>query len=190
VPDISHTITAKSDQLNAGDLASPVIVEVRAVRVVNEEQPVHIDIGPDLQPWKPCKGMRRLLAHSWGTETNAWIGQRVELYNDRSVTWGGQAVGGIRVSGISGIDAPVRFVMRTSKKGTTVYDVRPLERGKSLEDVRAGLLDYASGRGVTREQIDAFLSDHGTSLEDLDASSLRALGKDLDKVREHASAAS
>jgi len=190
MPDISHTLIARSDQLNAGDLAAPRVVTVRGVRVTNDEQPVAIDIGPDLQAWKPCKGMRRLLAQTWGTDTDAWPGHRVELYRDASVTWAGAAVGGIRVSAISGIERATAYTMRTSKKGTTVYDVRPLERGKSLEEVRAGLLDYASGRGVTREQIDAFLSDHGTSLEDLDASSLRALGKDLDKVREHAASAS
>jgi hypothetical protein len=190
MPDISHTIAAKSDQLNAGDLAAPVVVEVRSVRVVNDEQPVHVDIGPDLQPWKPCKGMRRLLAQCWGLNTDTWIGHRVELYCDRSVTWAGQAVGGIRVSAISGIEKPIRYVMRTSKKGTTAYEVRPLERGKTLEDVRAGLLDYAAGRDVTREQIDAFLAEHGTTLEDLDAASLRTLGKDLERVREHAASVS
>jgi hypothetical protein len=192
MPDISHTITAKSDQLNAGDLAAPVVVEVRAVRVVNEEQPVHVELVGPYQPWKPCKGMRRLLAQSWGTNTDTWIGHRVELYCDRSVTWAGQAVGGIRVSAISGIEKPLRYVMRTSKKGTTTYEVRPLERGKTLEDVRAraGLLDYAAGRDVTREQIDAFLAEHGTNLEDLDAASLRTLGKDLERVREHAASVS
>jgi hypothetical protein len=190
MPDISHTITAKSDQLNAGDLAAPVVVEVRAVRVVNEEQPVHVELVGTYQPWKPCKGMRRLLAQSWGTNTDTWPGHRVELYNDPTVTWAGQAVGGIRVSAISGIDKPLRYVMRTSKKGTQTYEVRPLERGKGIEEVRAGLLDYAAGKGVSREQIDAFLAEHGTALEELNASDLRALGKDLDKVREHAASAS
>jgi len=190
MPDISHTIIAKSDQLNAGDLAQPITVEVRGVRVTRDEQPVIVDIGPDHQPWKPCKGMRRLLAKAWGTNTDTWTGHRVELYNDPNVTWAGEKVGGIRVSAISGISSPMRYVMRTSKKGTTSYNVKTLQRGIDPAEARAKFLEYASGKGVTVEQIEAFLQDHGTtvgavSLDALSPDELRALARDLDAVKAH-----
>ena len=183
MPDISHTIIAKSDQLNAGDLAQPIVVEVRAVRVTGDEQPVVVEIGDGHQPWKPCKGMRRLLAKCWGTNTDTWTGHRVELYNDPNVTWAGERVGGIRVSAISGISSPMRYVMRTSKKGTTSYDVKPLQRGTSPAEAREKFLAYAAGKGVEREQIDAFLHHHGTALEKLSPDELRTLARDLEDVR-------
>lgn len=183
MPDISHTIIAKSDQLNAGDLAQPIVVEVRSVRVTRDEQPVVVEIDGDHQPWKPCKGMRRLLAKCWGTNTDTWTGHRVELYNDPNVTWAGERVGGIRVSAISGIDSPMRYVMRTSKKGTTSYDVKPLQRGTSPDEAREKFLSYAAGKGVEREQIDAFLQHHGTALEKLSTAELRTLAGDLEDVR-------
>ena len=111
MPDISHTLTAKSQQLNAGDLAAPVVVTVRRVRVTQDDQPVTIDIGDDLQPWKPCKGMRRLLARTWGTDTDSWPGHRVELFNDPNVRWAGAAVGGVRVAAISGISRPTVYTL-------------------------------------------------------------------------------
>lgn len=183
MPDISHTIIAKSDQLNAGDLAQPIVVEVRSVRVTRDEQPVVVEIDGDHRPWKPCKGMRRLLAKCWGTNTDTWTGHRVELYNDPNVTWAGERVGGIRVSAISGIDSPMRYVMRTSKKGTTSYDVKPLQRGTSPDEAREKFLDYAAGKGIEREQIDAFLQHHGTALEKLSTAELRTLAGDLEDVR-------
>lgn len=183
MPDISHTIIAKSDQLNAGDLAQPIVVEVRSVRVTRDEQPVVVEIDGDHQPWKPCKGMRRLLAKCWGTNTDTWTGHRVELYNDPNVTWAGERVGGIRVSAISGISSPMRYVMRTSKKGTTSYDVKPLQRGTSPAEAREKFLAYAAGKGVEREQIDAFLQHHGTALEKLSPDELRTLARDLEDVR-------
>ena len=189
MPDISHTIIAKSDQLNAGDLAQPITVEVRSVRVTRDEQPVIVDIGGDYQPWKPCKGMRRLLAKCWGTNTDTWTGHRVELYNDPNVTWAGEKVGGIRVSAISGISSPMRYVMRTSKKGTTSYDVRVLQRGTDPAEALAKFLEYASGKGVERDQVEAFLEHHSTTLDALSPDELRALARDLDAVKAHAAAA-
>ena len=191
MPDISHTLIARSDQLNAGDLAAPRVVTVRGVRVTNDEQPVSIDIGPDLQPWKPCKGMRRLLAQTWGTDTDAWPGHRVELYCDSSVTWAGAAVGGIRVSAISGIERATAYTMRTSKKGTQRYQIEPLEKGApplSRAEALERFTSYATERGVTVEQVDAFLGTHGTALADLGPDDLRRLASDLDAVKAHAAA--
>ena len=193
MPDISHTLVAKSDQLNAGDLAAPIVVTVRGVRVTSEDQPVVVDIGDDYRPWKPCKGMRRLLARAWGTNTDAWSGHRVELFNDERAMWAGEAVGGIRVSAMSGIARATSYNMRTSKKGTQRYEIAPLERGPaplSQADALAKFTEYAAGKGVTIPQVDAFLGEHGATLADLGPDALRRLAADLDKVRAHAEGAS
>ena len=104
--DITKALVAKSDQLNADEIAAPVTVTIVDVRQGNAEQPVHIvtDVYGDRRPWKPAKTMLRLMASQWGVETTAWHGKRVTIYRDPSVTFGGDTVGGIRVSAMSGID--------------------------------------------------------------------------------------
>lgn len=104
--DITKALVAKSDQLNAADIAAPVTITIVDVRQGNTEQPVHIvtDVYGDRRPWKPAKTMLRLMASQWGVETTAWHGKRVTIYRDPSVTFGGDTVGGIRVSAMSGID--------------------------------------------------------------------------------------
>jgi len=188
MPDISHTLIAKSDQLNAADLARPVVITVRSVRVVDEEQPVCIDYGENRPAWKPCKGMRRLLAQVWGTDTDTWIGHRVELFNDNGATWAGKAVGGIRVSAISGIDRGMSYNMRTSKKSHTMYKIAPMEKAQPVDAsaARGKLVAYAADRGVTEAQIVAFLAHHGSKLDDLPTADLRALAQDLDAIKAHA----
>lgn len=103
--DITKALVAKSDQLNAADIAAPVTVTIVDVRQGNTEQPVHIvtDVYGDRRPWKPAKTMLRLMASQWGVETTTWHGKRVTIYRDPSVTFGGDTVGGIRVSAMSGI---------------------------------------------------------------------------------------
>jgi hypothetical protein len=115
----------------------------------------------------------------------------VELYCDASVTWAGAAVGGIRVSAISGIERATAYTMRTSKKGTQRYQIEPLEKGSpplSRAEALERFTSYATERGVTVEQVDAFLGTHGTALADLGPDDLRRLASDLDAVKAHAAA--
>ena len=186
MPDISHTIVAKSDQLNAADLAQPITVTVRGVHVTRDDQPVIVDIGDQHQPWKPCKGMRRLLAQVWGLNTDTWPGERVTLYCDPEATWGGQKVGGIRVSAISGIDSRLRYVMRTSKKGTTTYDVSPLEKVKPVDPAaaRGKLLSTAQDKhGLSADDIAAWLGEQGgATLDQMTVDDLRGLFRALPDI--------
>lgn len=115
--DISGTLAAKSNQLNADDLiGGPIVVRIEDVRHGDEDQPMVIDISGGHQPWKPGKTARRCLAACWGTRCRKWIGRSVELYRDPDVTFGGQKVGGIRVRAASHIEAPVP-VMLTATRG-------------------------------------------------------------------------
>ena len=104
--DVSETLQAKSDQLNATDIigVEPVI-KVREVRVSKSaEQPVWIYYhGDNNKPWKPSKGMRRILAAAWGRESDKWIGKSVKLFFEPSVRYAGQEVGGIRIRAVSDI---------------------------------------------------------------------------------------
>jgi hypothetical protein len=105
--DIRATLEAKSDQLNATDIMGiDLVIRIRAVTSSgSKEQPVAVYFdGDNNRPWKPSKGMRRVLAAGWGWESDDWIGKCVKLHFDNSVKYAGKEVGGIRVKAMSHID--------------------------------------------------------------------------------------
>ena len=115
--DIGPTLAAKSDQLNAADLmGGPVTVKIIGVTVNKSDQPVIISIDGGHQPYKPCLGMRRVLANVYGDSSAKWVGQSLTLYCDPEVSWGGKAVGGIRISHVTGIETSwVDVLIRKSR---------------------------------------------------------------------------
>jgi len=128
ISDLTKTIKPKSDQLNADDfIAGPMTVTVQSVSLSNQEdQPVNIYLGGGLQPFKPCLSMRRLLITAWGKDGNEWLGRSMTLYNDPSVTWAGQKVGGIRISHLSHIDEPIYKAITISRGKRKLCKVDPL----------------------------------------------------------------
>lgn len=128
--DISGTIEAKSDQLNAEDLlAGPRTIRVRGVKVLGarEDQPVLIYFdGDNDKPFKPCKSMRRVLAKVWGKYASQWVGKSMTLWNDPTVKWAGQEVGGIRISHIEGITEPVKMALTETRSKRKPFVLLPL----------------------------------------------------------------
>lgn len=155
--DITHTLEAKADQLNADDLiGGPIIVQIMDARLVNDpKQPVIIDIGRKGRPWKPCKTMRRLLSRLMSTDISSWVGRWLELYNDTSVTYGGRAVGGVRVSAVSGIQEAVTVPLAETRGRKREWTVRP------LQPPVASLSDVLRSTGVSFDQLDAHLASKG-----------------------------
>lgn len=116
VSDLSNTIKPKSDQLNADDLLTgPMTVTITDVTSGPADQPVHIHIEGQ-QPFKPCKTVRRVLITAWGQNGRDWVGKSMTLYCDKTVKFGGVALGGIRVSHLSHINS-VMNMMLTSTRG-------------------------------------------------------------------------
>lgn len=126
--DISETIMADSNQLNAIDLiAGPKTIKVTGVKVLKGDQPVAISYeGDNGKPYMPCKSMRRVLAHCWSTDGNKYIGKSMTLYNDPDVTWAGQKVGGIRISHLSHIKKDITVSLTASKMSKKPYTVKVL----------------------------------------------------------------
>ncbi len=130
---LRDTIAPKSDQLNFDDVAiSPVTVKVVKMAMGSAEQPVIVNIcnaetGEPMRDFKPCKTVRRVLIKAWGEKGRDWIGKRMTLCGDPSVKYGGQEVGGIRVSHVSGIAAPLRMMLTATRgrKVETVIQVLP-----------------------------------------------------------------
>ena len=126
--DISDTLAPKSDQLDAVDLlgSPPRAFTVESVSRGNSEQPVQVHLAEFPRVWRPGKSMRRVLAHCWGTDASKWIGRRVELFCDESVVFGGETVGGTRISRLSHIDGPKSVPIIIKKGRSGGYKVSPL----------------------------------------------------------------
>jgi hypothetical protein len=129
---LRDTIVPKSDQINYDDVMTvPVTVKVTGLAAGSAEQPVIIHVadaatGAAMRDFKPCKSMRRVLIAAWGDKGKEWIGQRMTLYGDSGVKFGGVEVGGIRISHVSGIDEPLKLKLTTTRSKRAEYVVEPL----------------------------------------------------------------
>lgn len=126
--DISKALVAKSDQLNSSDLTgAPIVATIEGVRRGDNAKPVIVDLaGMDGRPWKPSKGMLRVIAHKWGVEADAWVGRSVKLVNNPEVIYAGEPVGGIEVTAMSHIDADFTIPVRISQKKVKQHRVAVL----------------------------------------------------------------
>jgi hypothetical protein len=125
--DISETLAPASDQLDAIELvAGPRIFTVASVSRGSDEQPVNVHFADFPRPWRPSKGMRRVLAACWGSDAAHWAGRRVELFFDPSVTFGKDTPGGTRIRALSHIDKPKSVPLLVSRGKSAMFRVQPL----------------------------------------------------------------
>ena len=117
--DIGFALEAKSDQLNYDDIAdTEVVITISDVQVRNGDQPVWVFFhGCNNRPWKPSKGMLRILATAWGRDSSQWVGRSAMLYGDKSVRWAGKEIGGIRIRSLSHINPNGISAMLTVSRG-------------------------------------------------------------------------
>lgn len=140
---ISDMIIAKSDQLNAEDLhGREMVIEVTGVTKKDPSQPqplwVHYK-NENKRPYKPCKGMIRILSKFWGDDDTKYIGRLISLYRDEDVNFGAEKnIGGIRINGLSDIKGSCTAKIRTGRGKMTEYPIKKLEREVADEvDVKA-----------------------------------------------------
>lgn len=127
--DMTNTIAPKSSQLNSDDLiAGPITIKITKVARANEaEQPIAVSFeGDGGKPYMPCKSMRRVMVAVWGPDASQYTGRAMTLFRDPEVTWGGMAVGGIRISHMTHMDALVVLALTATKKARKPYRVLPL----------------------------------------------------------------
>ena len=125
--DITDSLAPASDQLDAIELvAGPRIFTIANVSKGSIEQPVEVHFTDFPRPWRPSKGMRRVLAGCWGVDASAWAGRRVELYLDPEVMFGKEKPGGTRISRLSHIDKPKTIPLLVSRGKSATYKVTPL----------------------------------------------------------------
>lgn len=126
--DLSQTIEPKSDQINADDFTvGPRTFTIEKVTGGTAEQPINIHLveSPG-KPWRPSKTMRRLLVAVWGADGEKYGGRRLTLYRDPTVKFGGDEVGGIKVSHLSHIDKPVKIALTVTRGKRQPHSVAPL----------------------------------------------------------------
>ena len=172
--DMTMTIIAKSDQINAADLiGNPRTVTVSEVRIkAGDDQPVTIMIEGDKKAFRPCKGVRRLLVRVWGPDASKYIGQSLTLFCDPSVTWAGKEEGGIRVSHMTGLKSKIVEFMRTSRAATKPYEILPLiaeVRDLPTDPARKWADAYiaAVDKAADTEALNAFTNEKAKKLAEL-----------------------
>lgn len=136
--DLTDTIAPTSDQLDAVDLLSgPRTFTIKAVRGGNAEQPVQIDLDEFPRPWRPGKSMRRVLVAVWGADASVYVGRRLTLFCDPTVKFGGEAVGGTRISHMSPPLLTTRVPLLVTRGKSAVYTVEPLPPEPTPDEVAA-----------------------------------------------------
>ncbi len=138
--DLRPTIVPKSDQLNSEQLLTgPLTITVTGVTVTNSaEQPVTIHYeGDDGRPYKPCKTMRKVLILAWGHDGSEWAGKSMTLFHDPAVKFGGQSVGGIRISHVSHIDRDIAVALTATKGKKTLHTIKALKAQPSHKEKAA-----------------------------------------------------
>ncbi len=136
IMDITDTLVPKSDQLNAEDLLTgPRTVTVEKVTKGSVEQPVDIHLVEfPGRPFRPSKTVRRILVAAWGAEASNYTGRRMVLYRDPAVRFGGQDVGGIRISAMSHIKGRITIALTVTRGKRAPFTVEPLGDEPSSED--------------------------------------------------------
>jgi hypothetical protein len=81
---------------------------------------------------------------AWGLESQVWVGRRLTLFNDPTVLWAGQAVGGIRVKAMSNIDKAFEAT-------------HTITRGKSKKVMIQPLADVPAAAPVPPEDVSTWL---------------------------------
>jgi hypothetical protein len=186
--DMSIAIKPKSDQLNADDLiAGPKTIKITRVTVrESPEQPVSIHFEHDMgKPYKPCKSMSRVLVQVWGKDGAAYVGHSMTLYRDEAVSFGGQAVGGIRISHMTGLSSPKTMSLTASRASKKPFTVQPLDgttappkKAKATDDQRLAAATAAAekliGDIASSDDVDALLTKNADIL-----THINAVSKDL-----------
>lgn len=125
---IEDTLAPTSDQLDAIELvAGPRIFQIAKVSRGSVEQPVNVHFVDFPRPWRPSKGMRRVLAACWGPDAAVWEGRFIKLYFDPDVTFGKDKPGGTRIAALSHIDKSKKVPLLVSRGKSALFVVEPLD---------------------------------------------------------------
>lgn len=147
--DMTKAIEPKSDQQNFDDYVSgPKTVTISEMKKGSAEQPieVHLVEFPG-RPFKPSKSMRRVMVAAWGGDAANYQGRILRLFGDPTVKFGGQEVGGIRISHMSHLVGPVTVQLTVTRGKRAPYVVQPLA---TVDDAAGWVRDAGSLEDLQR----------------------------------------
>lgn len=171
-----------ADQLSADHLlGGPRVVTIKSVKVYRDSRgKSRVELGLEEfdVPYRPCLTMGRVLDKIWGgvDASTRYIGRKMLLFNDASVTFGDQRTGGVRIKALSHIDKPATAEGLTIKKGRkSSYSVDPLPDAPTpvpLPITDDDALDF--GRAISEAKSVDELNKVGTELKSRDLGSHRS----------------
>jgi hypothetical protein len=126
---MTESIAPRSDQINADDLiGGPATYTVRVVSNGKAEHPFDFLLVETDRAYRPSKTMRRVIVNAWGKETSTYAGRCLTLYREPTITFGGQVVGGIRISHMSHLegDVPAEVRVQVTRGKREKFVVLPL----------------------------------------------------------------
>lgn len=158
--DITDSLAPASDQLDAIELVSgPRFFRIDRVTKGSDEQPVNVHFSDFPRPWRPSKGMRRVLANCWGADASKWSGRVVELYFDPEVSFGKDKPGGTRIRRLSHIDGQKKTPLLIARGKSALFTVDPIDETTMRRlDLRA---EWASADEARRAEIKAEIAKLG-----------------------------
>lgn len=135
--DMTASTAPKSDQKNADDfLTGPQTFEIEKVTKGSVEQPFNFHlVGEPGKPYKPSKSMRRVMVAAWGTDASAYVGHSLTLYCDPTVKFGGEVLGGIKISHMTGLAKTLNMSLTASKGKKALHRVEPLTIGPTRDQI-------------------------------------------------------
>lgn len=125
--DLTQSIEARSDQVNADDLITgPITYTIREVIGGKAESPFDFMLVETDRAYRPSKTMRRVIVNAWGPEAANYAGRRLTLYREPTIKFGNAVVGGIRISHMSHIDGPREVLAQVTRGKREKFTVQPL----------------------------------------------------------------
>jgi len=154
---VKVTIEKNTDQLNFEDFLGGVtrVVTVAGVTKGRKEAQYDIAIEGDDRYWRPPPTVLKQLVAAWGDETVEWVGRRAMLYGDPNVMMARQKVGGIRVSHLSHIAAPVTENLSVTRGKRKPHTVDPLPDAAPLSPVDKLRAEWQTADPERRKVIEA-----------------------------------
>jgi hypothetical protein len=125
---ITKSTEPDATQLNFDDVSTHTLtVTITEVKEGTKEQPVEVHVAEfPGRPYKPGKSMRRVLVAAWGPEGSEYVGRRLTLYGDPTIRFGKDVVGGVRISHLSHLAAPLSVGLTISRGKRAPFIVQPL----------------------------------------------------------------
>lgn len=133
---MENSIVPKSDQVNADwFISGPQTYEIERVagNEANKDQPVNVFLKGVKVPYRPSKSMRRVMVAIFGADANTYAGNKITLYTDPEVSFGGMKVGGIKISHATGITQRTSILLTSSRSKRAPHVVMPLVEAQKSE---------------------------------------------------------